>query len=411
MITLLILIPVLGSLLLIPISSSSSTPQETQTPQESQTQSSSYFSTLNLNLKLKEQESNNNKMRRIALTTSLINLKLFVSLFIFLFLIDIFFYIYELYSEVNNIYFLNILPQGESNYSVPMDPPRWWPSGVPQGWAIVGSALTIFLFLSKIPGVTPRGRVLGALASGGVSASQISYNSAIENSLGFNRLMWGFSEIRRTGVWPSIEQISKTTTEKQITDFANAAMKHSDQSKVDVVVKEVVYNFNKFLPSPDLDFSNFIEKFSHLIFKETMQLLKPVQIQGFFDDLIGQRMFIEIILFITTICLILLFIIFIFNLIFLLNKDKIIKKFNNKFIRFYIKYQTALSWITLLYVPIFIFMGLFTLFNGILWLITHQIPYESLGIDLHQFISSSSPLPYPLPLQGGENGGTDIVAS
>nr|QWO71373.1 DNA polymerase [Termitomyces sp. DKA64] len=283
-----------------------------------------------------------------------------------------------------------------------MDPPRWWPSGVPQGWAIVGSALTTFVVLSRIPGVSPRGRVLGALASGGVSVSQITYNSAIENSLGFNRFMWGLSEYRRTGVWPSLEHISKTTSDKQITDFANEAMKHSDQSKVEVVVSEVVDNCQKLLPSPNLDFSNLIEKFSNLIFKETMQLFKPVQIQGFFDDLIGQRMFIEIILFFTSICLIVLFIIFIINLIFLLNKDKIIKKFNNKFIRFYIKYQTALSRITLFYVPIFIFVGLFTLFKGILWLITHQIPYESLGIDLHQFISSST---------SPDVGGTDIVAS
>nr|AYE93356.1 NADH dehydrogenase subunit 4 [Termitomyces sp.]AYE93357.1 NADH dehydrogenase subunit 4 [Termitomyces sp.] len=74
MITLLILIPVLGSLLLIPISSSSAS---------SSTKSSFSFSTKSsalTPLNLKEQESNNNQMRRIALTTSLINL--FVSLFI-----------------------------------------------------------------------------------------------------------------------------------------------------------------------------------------------------------------------------------------------------------------------------------------------------------------------------------------
>nr|AYE93238.1 hypothetical protein C0995_000067 [Termitomyces sp.]AYE93254.1 hypothetical protein C0995_000066 [Termitomyces sp.] len=209
--------------------------------------------------------------------------EILIFLFIFLFIIDRLFHIYELYSQGYSNYYLNILPQGESSDSVPMDPPRWWPSGVPQGWAIVGTALATFGVLSRMPGVSPRGRVIGALASGGVSATQITYNSAIENSLGFNRLMWGLSEYRRTGVWPSLEHISKTTTNKQITDFANEAMKHSDQSRVDVVVKEVSDSANKFLPSPNLDLSDFIEKFSNLIFKETMQVLKPVEIQGFFS--------------------------------------------------------------------------------------------------------------------------------
>jgi hypothetical protein len=114
-----------------------------------------------------------------------------------------------------------------------------------------------------------------------------------------------------------------------------------------------------------LDLSDLINKLTDIIFKETMQILKPVQVQGFFDDLIGQRMFIEIILFIMCISIILLFIVFIFNLIFLFNKDKIIKKFNNKFITFYINYQAVFSWITLFFIPILIFTGLFTLCQGL----------------------------------------------
>lgn len=52
-----------------------------------------------------------------------------------------------------------------------------------------------------------------------------------------------------------------------------------------------------------------------------------------------------------------------------------------------IKYQAILSKITLIYVPLFIAIGLFTLFQGLHWLITNQIPYESLDVDLHQFVS------------------------
>ena len=87
-----------------------------------------------------------------------------------------------------------------------------------------------------------------------------------------------------------------------------------------------------------------------------------------------------------------------FNIIFLFNKDKIIKKFDNKIITFYVKYQVFLSRITIIYIPIFIFVGLFTLCYGLHWLITHQIPYESLDVDLHKFISSSISSSYGMPL-------------
>jgi hypothetical protein len=121
-----------------------------------------------------------------------------------------------------------------------------------------------------------------------------------------------------------------------------------------------------------------------------MQLLQPVLVQGHLDDLIGQRIFIEFILLISCIFVSILFIIFIFNLIFVFNKDKIINLFKNKFIIWVLKYEAFRSQIALFIIPIFIFMGLFTIGNGLFWLLTHPIPYESLGVDLHQFVSSST---------------------
>jgi hypothetical protein len=329
---------------------------------------------------------------------NLVDILIYIILFIFL--INILLCLIDSYSYYNTIeVYSNVLPGGDKNDSSPMDPVRWWPSGVPQGWAIVGTALATFTVLSKIPGVTPRLRVLGALGSAGVSASQITYQSTVENSVGFNRLMWGFTEYRRSGIWPSIDQVSKQLTETQLKDFTNEAIKHADQSKVTNVVKEITGTGtgNSYLPFSNSDFSDFVNKLIDLIFKETIQILKPVQVQGFFDDLIGQRMFVEIILFILCISIILLFIFFIFNLIFLLNKEKLINKFDNKFITFYIKYQAFLSKITLFYVPIFIFTGLFTLTKGLYWLVVNQIPYECLDVDLHKFISSNpAPLEDPL---------------
>jgi len=318
---------------------------------------------------------------------------------IFLILINILIGIIDIYSHYYTVeLYSNVIPEGDKNDNSPMDPVRWWPSGVPQGWAIVGTALATFSVLNKIPGVNPRLRVLGALGSAGVTASQITYHSAVENSVGFNRLMWGplGSEYRRTGLWPSIDQIGKQITETQINDFTSEAIKHADESKVNSVVNEI--NGNGLLPFSNSDFKDLINQFIDLIFKETMQILEPVQVQGFLDDLIGQRMFIEIILFIMCISIILLFIFFIFNLIFLLNKDKIIKKFDNKFITFYIKYQAFLSKITLFYIPILISIGLFTLCKGLYWLVVNQIPYEYLGIDLHKFIAPATASNPALPL-------------
>jgi hypothetical protein len=42
---------------------------------------------------------------------------------------------------------------------------------------------------TKLPGVSPRLRVLGALGSAGVTSAHITYHSVLENSLGLNRLM------------------------------------------------------------------------------------------------------------------------------------------------------------------------------------------------------------------------------
>jgi hypothetical protein len=119
------------------------------------------------------------------------------------------------------------------------------------------------------------------------------------------------------------------------------------------------YN-KKFIPSSD----SLIQLFIY-IFREIMQVFKPVEVQGFLDDLIGQRIFIEFLLFIMCTGILILFILFIFNLIFLLNKDKIINKFENKIIKLYFKYQVFVTKLTLIYIPIFIVSGLFTVLHGL----------------------------------------------
>ena len=99
------------------------------------------------------------------------------------------------------------------------------------------------------------------------------------------------------------------------------------------------------------------------------------------------QIIIHILLFILVISLISLFIFYIINIIFLFNKDKILNKYNNKYIKFYIKYQSFLAKLSLIYLPLIILFGLILLSHGLFFLITHQIPYESLNINLHTYIS------------------------
>jgi hypothetical protein len=89
-------------------------------------------------------------------------------------------------------------------------------------------------------------------------------------------------------------------------------------------------------------------------------------------------MAIEVILLIMCVSLILLFIFFIMNIIFILNKEWIKAKFNTRIISIYIKYKTILRKMALIYAPMFRIICS----HGLYWLIINQIPSEYLNLDL-----------------------------
>lgn len=95
-----------------------------------------------------------------------------------------------------------------------------------------------------------------------------------------------------------------------------------------------------------------------------------------------------------------LLLVYIFINIFLQNKDFILSKFNNKYIRFYIKYQIILGKISLFLLPLpskrILLFGLLELLVGIHYLITHPIGWEGLPIDLHTYISNTEIKAYPV---------------
>ena len=264
------------------------------------------------------------------------------NLLIYIFL---FFLFYHLIIKLVNIFILisgydcNLvlnaisIPSGESNSSEPVDPVRWWPSGVPQGIATIASSIGVYGALTKL-NATPRLRVIGALVSAGVTSSHIIYNSALsqENSVGFNRFMVGITQYKETGKWPSISDIAllqqavatNNTSNEVVKDFIEKNVTSTIETEAMKKAKEIIVMdsnstgvarsaTNNFLPS---DGTNIMESIQDYFFKWIFELFKPVPSagEGYLDDLLGQRLFIESILFFLCICIFILFIIFIFNI-------------------------------------------------------------------------------------------------
>ena len=83
---------------------------------------------------------------------------------------------------------------------------------------------------------------------------------------------------------------------------------------------------------------------------------------------------------------ILLFSIFLFIIFINQNKDNLLRRFNNKWVLMFVKYQLFLTRISYIIYPIIILFGLIELLVGIHFIKTHPIPYDKIGIDLHIYI-------------------------
>lgn len=300
------------------------------------------------------------------------NLLELVLLLFFIYSINIYIY-YSILNILSYDFSINTLNMA-SNQSVPVgnpngqDPVRWWPTGIAQTWAVLGGAALTY---RSIPG-NPRIKAIAALGSLGVSIPSIVLNQAIENPKEFQRLMYSWVEYKKTGTWPATIPENSYPIEEAIQNTALEASKS--------------INSNNFISNG----SDLLERIYNAVYENVIipfiNLLKPVEVSGYLDDLIGQHIFILLILFITIISLIILFTIFVFINILLHNKEIFINRFDNKFLKFYIKYQVILGKISLILLPILIFWGLFTILMGLYFLLTHPIPYEMLGVDLHTFI-------------------------
>lgn len=274
------------------------------------------------------------------------------------------------------------------NYPV-QDPVRYWPS----------STVTIpaaFLTAYRVTAGTPRQRLGAGLAAVGVVAPAVFFNAAIENPNGFKMLFHGYSVYRRTGTWPDL--VHPTTTNQNPNQNPNLNSNQNPNSQNNPVNNvssnnDSVSGTNNFWggnSDNDSYFNIIYDQLNDIIntylLKPFLTLIKPVEVTGHLDDLLGQQLFILLLMLVVVISLFILMLIYFSINILLHNKERILNITNNKYLIFYTKYQLFLGKLSLFVFPCLIFTGLFILFSGLLFIITHQIPFEDLGIDLHTFI-------------------------
>jgi hypothetical protein len=290
------------------------------------------------------------------------------------------------------IFMVNNTNQGTNT----LDPVRWWPSGTAQTWGILGTALGVYRL---VPG-SSRVKAIAALGSLGLSIPSTVYFHAVENPNGFNKLMFSWMKYKQTGNWPSIipnkvqDDDLKDIIPNLISEGENkyGSINNTNTSNISPLPTAPTAgsvdnnSTTSFLPK-DFNFNNLLDNFiPDNLLSFLLDFFRPIPVVGYLDDLIGQQLFIHLLLFIIVISLIILLTIYIFIQIMVNNKEFLLKKFNNKFILFFIKYQLFLAKISSFILPLLIMFGLIELMVGLYFILTHPIPYDKLDIDLHIFI-------------------------
>lgn len=282
----------------------------------------------------------------------------------------------------NNNFILNMADNinntNNTNNTNNQDPVIYWPTGTAQSWGIIGAAIAAY---RMSPG-SARGRALVAAATVGITVPVTMIMAAIENSNGFHRLMYSFIEYQRTNRWPAENNVPAVVPDAQLKPILSEAERiiNSTNTNTNFIGNGNIFdNFN-------FSIDNILNSLSSWPFSIVLEFFKPIPVEGYIDDLIGLQLFIYILLFIVVISLTILMILFTVINIFLQNKEFILNRFDNKLIKFYIKYQILLGKISIITLPILILFGLLELAFGLHYLITHPIPFDELPVDLHTFI-------------------------
>lgn len=158
-----------------------------------------------------------------------------------------------LYSHVDNNTISLTLDNGSNQ---PQDPVRWWPSGTPQSWNIIGAAAAAY---RMTPG-SPRVKGVAALATLGVTIPSLVYVVAVENPNGFNQLMFSWITYKQTGVWPLLNQNNISITEQTVNDKITEIPELQQEVQQEIamgVARATSTNSNNFLPSDSDNLMDF----------------------------------------------------------------------------------------------------------------------------------------------------------
>uniref|UniRef100_UPI0030E15D7E hypothetical protein n=1 Tax=Daedaleopsis nitida TaxID=1140402 RepID=UPI0030E15D7E len=191
---------------------------------------------------------------------------------------------------------------------------RFWPSGVPQTWGIMGAAAIAYRGGSG----TPRMKAVAAVGTLGLTVPTMLVSQAIYNPHGFHALMYSLIYYKTYGIRPPT--IPTIINKEELEDYAI-------RKKLLEEAKNRTNNTgtSSFLPNSDDNsiFENFLPDSLSNIFRDfnISELFRPIQIEGYLDDLIGQQLFIHILMFITVISLIILFTLFLCIQVFLSKKE------------------------------------------------------------------------------------------
>jgi hypothetical protein len=266
-----------------------------------------------------------------------------------------------------------------SSRGVPQDPVRWWPSGTAQSWGIIGAAIATY---RAVPG-SSRTKAAAAFATIGVTAPAAVFSMAVENPNGFNRLMYSWVQYKQTGQWPSPDNLPSNVSSTTV----DSAFEKASSTKVSDHLKKFLGDEN------GSDLFNSINSTMDSFLKDFLSIFNMSSLEGYFDELYGFIWFSQVLLFIISVSLLILFLLYILLVLFLLNKDYFINRFSdkNRFIKFYLKYQIILGYISLYLLPVLIILGLIELIYILNYLITHPLPVEGIGIDPHVWVGGNKP--------------------
>ena len=213
---------------------------------------------------------------------------------------------------------------------------------------------------------TPQGRVFTIVSTLLADSGSVFLNNAVNDPTYIRRHAENWSVIwNRISNSNDVEVSVYTNRDPETANAVDAVV--NSQGPGDVS--------NSFLPIPEglSDFSNnllstFIGSLKHI--------LEPVTVD-YSNELLAEQIYgISIVLFVMVVCVLILFISFVFNVVILIFSDTLKKYFTNKYILWYIDFNKRIIGLEVAFLSITIISSLFSMAKGIQFIATHPINFS-----------------------------------